>query len=367
MRRPIRVLPDSGWRNILRRVPPDSVLYLPGLDYGSWYTGTIKDFSSEGKTSKAGETQQQIDANSYAGSDTVYTATGLTLTVPENLSGVRIKFDLSQGIAGQTAYGKLYKNGVAFGTERTTVLDTWTTFSEDFANLVSGDVITVKAKTEAGVGNAWSAQNLTICYDWLKNDGTILGATTKILPSGLPYLDFDGTDDRVDCGTSGILTLTSGTVLFWVKSSWATADMILSASDKDTNAVDEVQFQVRAGETRLLFVTRTASANVQELTTPDGSLTPGKWTHCGYRSNGTLISMLIDGVPQTITIDSGVNNGDWFGDVPNLDNLTMGILRRSLGNVASLLGGIALLLVTSAFLADSQVANHYSQTRHLFL
>ncbi len=41
----MKPLMDSGWRNILRRVPTSSVLYLPGLDYGNWHTGTIKDFS----------------------------------------------------------------------------------------------------------------------------------------------------------------------------------------------------------------------------------------------------------------------------------------------------------------------------------
>ncbi len=39
------IISDSGWRNILRKVPPGAVLYYPGLDYANWYTGTIKDFS----------------------------------------------------------------------------------------------------------------------------------------------------------------------------------------------------------------------------------------------------------------------------------------------------------------------------------
>jgi len=42
------VMPDNRLRNILRQVPPSSVLWYPGLDYGNWYTGTIKDFSGNG-------------------------------------------------------------------------------------------------------------------------------------------------------------------------------------------------------------------------------------------------------------------------------------------------------------------------------
>ncbi len=44
----LKPLMDNGLRNYLRRVPNDSVLYLPGLDYGNWYTGTIKDYSGKG-------------------------------------------------------------------------------------------------------------------------------------------------------------------------------------------------------------------------------------------------------------------------------------------------------------------------------
>ena len=40
-------LMDSGLRNYLRRVPQNSVLYMPGLDYGSWHTNTIRDYSGQ--------------------------------------------------------------------------------------------------------------------------------------------------------------------------------------------------------------------------------------------------------------------------------------------------------------------------------
>jgi len=46
---------------------------------------------------------------------------------------IRIKFDIKTELAGQMAYGKIYKNGGAVGTERTSVLETYTTFSEDLA------------------------------------------------------------------------------------------------------------------------------------------------------------------------------------------------------------------------------------------
>ena len=40
-----RVAPDNALRNILRRVPPNSVLYYPGLDWANWHSNTILDYS----------------------------------------------------------------------------------------------------------------------------------------------------------------------------------------------------------------------------------------------------------------------------------------------------------------------------------
>jgi hypothetical protein len=54
--------------------------------------------------------------------------------------GYRIKFALKSGTGGATSYGKIYKNGVAFGTERTTTSTTYTTYSEDLT-VSGGDLI----------------------------------------------------------------------------------------------------------------------------------------------------------------------------------------------------------------------------------
>ena len=51
----------------------------------------------------------------------------------------RISFDIKNGATG-VVYGRIYKNGVAFGTEQTTDSSTYTTKSEDLA-FVEGDTI----------------------------------------------------------------------------------------------------------------------------------------------------------------------------------------------------------------------------------
>jgi len=66
-----------------------------------------------------------------------------TITVPAGLSSSqsRIKFDLRAGGAGFNSAARIYKNGVAFGTEQSTASQTYVTKSEDLSGFVGGDTI----------------------------------------------------------------------------------------------------------------------------------------------------------------------------------------------------------------------------------
>ncbi len=73
----------------------------------------------------------------------------------------RIRFDLACAAAAGTAYGRIYKNGVAIGTERSKVADVnYTTYTEDFTGIVLGDLIQLYAKS-AGVN--YKTRNMEVC------------------------------------------------------------------------------------------------------------------------------------------------------------------------------------------------------------
>jgi len=65
------------------------------------------------------------------------------ILINEAINAVRIKFDLKVSAgSGIYVYGRIYKNGVAMGTERSTTSTSYVTFSEDFAGpFVAGDLI----------------------------------------------------------------------------------------------------------------------------------------------------------------------------------------------------------------------------------
>ena len=66
----------------------------------------------------------------------------------------RITFDMKQESAIQTAYGRIYKNGVAFGTVRSTHSETYVTFSEDLT-FSTGDHIELYTYTTNSVKDTW--------------------------------------------------------------------------------------------------------------------------------------------------------------------------------------------------------------------
>lgn len=73
----------------------------------------------------------------------------------------RVKFDLSNLIGASNAYGRIYKNGVAFGTERTLNSTSYTTYSEDLAFTI-GDTLELWARVVSGGGDSYKVRNLRL-------------------------------------------------------------------------------------------------------------------------------------------------------------------------------------------------------------
>ena len=67
---------------------------------------------------------------------------------------LRIKFDLRHD-AGATAYGRIYRNGAAVGTERSTTSATYVTFSEDISGWSPGDLCQLYIKEASNPNADW--------------------------------------------------------------------------------------------------------------------------------------------------------------------------------------------------------------------
>jgi len=68
-----------------------------------------------------------------------------------NLDACRIVFGLYSSTGTSSAFGRIYKNGTAIGTERSTTDVNWVYFTEDFTGFKVGDLIQIYGKASAGV------------------------------------------------------------------------------------------------------------------------------------------------------------------------------------------------------------------------
>ncbi|MDP3988101.1 MAG: hypothetical protein Q8P80_03070 [Candidatus Levybacteria bacterium] len=134
----ITLLDNSG--NVgIGTTGPSAKLEVAGEILGQFATGTnLIAYDNAGRTTTA---------TTYTKVEEMQLGWGGSLTVKFNLDGSCSGFNC----AG-TAYGRLYKNGSAVGTERTATIATndgtcnYTTYSENLTGLVSGDLIQVYGK-----------------------------------------------------------------------------------------------------------------------------------------------------------------------------------------------------------------------------
>jgi len=94
------------------------------------------DFKPSDNLRKSDDAEVNITGGSYYKIKTItFDPSGVL-----NSAKLRIKFDIHAG-SGGGAYGKIYKNGVAFGAEHSTSSTAYVTFSDDLSPWAVGDTI----------------------------------------------------------------------------------------------------------------------------------------------------------------------------------------------------------------------------------
>jgi hypothetical protein len=107
-------------------------------------------------TAEIGSPQRVYEAGSniIAASDTEVSTNSTSYVLVKEIEVVRygeltFDFDLKRTTAG-SAFGRIYKNGSAIGTERSTSSTTYVTYSETIKGLKPGDLIQIYAKSSLG-------------------------------------------------------------------------------------------------------------------------------------------------------------------------------------------------------------------------
>jgi hypothetical protein len=190
-------------------------------------------------------------------------------------------------------------------------------------------------------------------YSPYKNNGTITGAVWKRLPSSSWVLDFDGADDYVTISTTG--SFTSLSVLIWVKvpaHDGLFRDALCWGWPDDPYGIG-LYFRADTDQYNFRFE-NTAGTHVSA----QRAYTPDTWI---------LISKTWDGT----TAYDGINGVNYAGEAldgtitPNAD-LFLGLRLAAGVQDYYLEGSLALLRISSRYLSEKEIQNHYHQERHLF-
>lgn len=190
--------------------------------------------------------------------------------------------------------------------------------------------------------------------------GTGLVASTDIVtcPYGGYAVDLNGSDEyleRVAAGWRSTDLMGAVSCLFRRNS---TGVWIVLLGSCDT-ATDENFWLFGVSAANNLVVSVEAAG--VPITTQNGTTTviaSGEWRHGVLSSDGSAYSMYVDGIVQSIVTSVGTNTGEWLGDVPLRDSVTVGCRKYNATDLI-LNGAVADLRYYSQPLTNIQAADLY--------
>jgi hypothetical protein len=183
-----------------------------------------------------------------------------------------------------------------------------------------------------GFSNAWSSENLTIAgttttaNDYmgvhnLTNPGATNQPTFNSASANFgnkPSLSFNGIDDYLLKNHANFNNVNSGFQIDVFKS---TQPRALSTSDNATNGryINGYTAGGKAGF-ELVFITNRTTANTLVFNTNVGNV-------LAWASSGSAYAISLNGLSNSgvdLNILTGANDGGWFNDIANRDNVTIG-------------------------------------------
>lgn len=142
-----------------------------------------------------------------------------------------------------------------------------------------------------------------------------------------PVVRFDATDDILVRSGAPPFTGTAGAIFIVAASSNVTSGLLFGSGD-EAAAAERFDIDFAAGSHIALVYQKSGGALF--LGTGDTTLSTGVPYVYSFLSDGSTYTAFVNGVAQTLTVGSGSNNGDWWGDTAGLlDNISIGGLKTN--------------------------------------
>lgn len=168
---------------------------------------------------------------------------------------------------------------------------------------------------------------------------------------GEPALDFDGSDDILILAES-FFTGTTGTIFIVFKADTISPDDIFSSSDE---ALTTKNLKLGVAGTNTLKIIQ-VNADTADQLTDDSSLVVDTPYIATFSSDGSTYATKLNGIQTTLTPLTGSNSGDWYGDTPDRDNVTIGATKHT-SEIAHFDGLIAEIIVYDGIILEAEEIN----------
>lgn len=204
------------------------------------------------------------------------------------------------------------------------------------------------------------------CYDVSRNFLALsdVNPTYTLLPSGL-YVPTFVSNGYISAAVANFrICDKQGAIEGWVTiPNTASAHSLFSSADTGTDATYFFQLRTRLGR---LYIDIKNGATFTNGIPAINSVPQGRFFHWVLTSYSGAYHLFFNGVEHVLDAPlAGANDGKWFDQVPNRDNIAMGILKTSV-NYYGLAGTIGLVRIHSKPMSLSTAWSHYQAERGLF-
>ncbi len=175
---------------------------------------------------------------------------------------------------------------------------------------------------------------------------------------------FNGTTSKILI-PGKVANSSQGTISCWVKfNSLGNTEYIYGYGGDSNQALFGIQtFDVGGGNFRFWIAARDAAASFLNLVHGSTNLTTGVWYHVVFQSNGILYTMYVNGVAETLTVFTGLNDGKWNDIVTTTNDYTsIGtlVINADMGNTYLVDATIDEVAVWDRELTEGEVTQLYN-------
>lgn len=140
---------------------------------------------------------------------------------------------------------------------------------------------------------------------------------------------FDGVNDYVNVLIPSFLSDQQGAITCWIKFASISQSLYgIPFAISDGAQKDEAYIYVESARGISFTVSQTGTGLVK-VKTANLVITDTNWHFLVVQSNGTSITLYIDGIQTALTTQAGTNSGQWFYNATNANMSTIGTLKRA--------------------------------------